>query len=73
MKKIRIAHRLAFFATVFWIGYNTYFGWNIHPESELESTLDNVYSIAVAIAIVFYLYPILGVYEGFIKKWEDNK
>lgn len=68
MKRIKTAKALIIFSLFFWIIYNTVFGWNMHPESELEKTFDLIYTFIWKIAFVIYLSPLLDLYEKKVKK-----
>ena len=68
MKRISIAHAIIILVNIYWIGYNTYFGWNFEAQSELETTFDRVYILGSYIAIGIYLSPLMDKYENWIKK-----
>ena len=70
MTRIKIAKALIVFSFIFWIIYNSVFGWNIHPESELEKTFDLIYTFIWKVAFVIYLLPLLDLYEKKVKKHE---
>jgi hypothetical protein len=67
MKKIKFAYRLIQLNLLYWIIYNTYCGWNLHPESKLEENFDIVFKLIWQLAIVIYLMPLLSLYESIIK------
>ena len=69
MKKIKLAYRLVVINVVFYIIYNTYFGWNMYSLSEAETYCDNVFKIAFYFVLWIYFLPLVDVYEKFIKEY----
>lgn len=53
------------------IAYNTYFGWNKLPLSELETTFNGVFRVWMTFNIGNYLFPLFKRYEKWIEK-EDK-
>ncbi len=70
MKKMNFAIRLAGALIIYWIIYNTYFGWNEKPLSQTELNLDNIYKYGMYFCTWLYFLPLLDVYERFIEKHE---
>ena len=70
MKKINFAIVILKLNFVYWLIYNTYFGWNMIAQSELETSFDNVFKLAINIGLIIYFLPLLDMYERFIKKNE---
>lgn len=68
MKRIKIAKTLIVLNLIYWLMYNTVFGWNMHPESELETIFDLVYIFIYKVSIAIYLLPLLDLYENKVKK-----
>ncbi len=68
MKRISFAKNIAILVNIYWIAYNTYFGWNFKPESDLEITFDRIYILILYIAIAIYFLPMLDKYEKWIKE-----
>lgn len=68
MKRIKIAKYLIIFSFIFWIIYNNAFGWNMHPESELEKVFDTIYSGIWKTAFLIYFWPLMDIYEKKVKK-----
>ena len=52
---------------IFFVAYNTYFGWNQSPQSELEKIFDSIVSGGVSAALVIYFWPLLRVYNKWLK------
>jgi len=67
MKKIKFGYRLIQLNLLYWIIYNTYFGWNLHPVSKVEENFDYVFSFIWRVAIIIYLMPLVSLYESAIK------
>jgi DMSO/TMAO reductase YedYZ heme-binding membrane subunit len=73
MKSINIAKTIAIFGLIYFIVYNTIFGWNEQPINEAEKVCDTIHNIIWAIAMVFYLYPMFGLYEHKVAEFEKEK
>lgn len=71
MKTIKFALKIWLFTWIFWIAYNTYFGWNLHSQSNAESTCDLIFKVALNIGIVIYFMPLLKLYEKAVKLFLD--
>jgi hypothetical protein len=70
MKSIKISQKSTWLWVIGFIAYNTYFGWNKTPLSELETTFDGVFRVWMTFNIVIYLYPLFKRYEKWIEKQE---
>lgn len=68
MTRIKIAKALIIFSFIYFIIYNSVFGWNMYPQSELEKTFDLIYTYIWKIALIIYLMPLLDLYEKKVKK-----
>jgi hypothetical protein len=54
---------------LFWISYNTFYGWNKRPINSTEEMLDTIASLIAWIGIILYFTPLLEYYtENFKKK-----
>ena len=73
MKRINFGLILVSIGIIFFVCYNTYFGWNELPINESEATCDNIFNVIIVFGLVFYLLPLLSVYESYIKSWDENK
>lgn len=65
-KLIRISRFMFISNFIFWVIYNTYFGWNKTPINESERLFDNVYNIVFFISVILYIIPLFRIYEGFV-------
>jgi hypothetical protein len=72
MKKIKLAKAIIQLSLLYWVIYNSYFGWNYHAQSTLEENCDTLFSIMVNIAIVIYIMPLFHLYESVIKKQQEQ-
>ncbi len=72
MKKIKLAKAIIQLSLLYWVIYNSYFGWNYTAQSTLEENCDNLFSIMVNIAIVIYIMPLFHLYESVIKKQQEQ-
>ena len=68
--QIKSGSRLILFAFLFFVTYNTYFGWNLVPESDAEKVLDLISTLLFIIAIGIYITPLLRLYERAVVKME---
>ena len=73
MKRIKFASTLIIILTLFFLIYNTVFGWNKIPINEAEETCDYIFKIGMYLASIIYFSPLINVYENFIKKHEAIK
>lgn len=70
MKQFKLVKVIIICLWTYFIIYNTYFGWNMYPQSELEKHCDKIFSIGIQLAIGIYLLPLFKIYELLIKKIE---
>lgn len=68
MKYIKTAQFLSAILLIYYLTYNTCFGWNKLPESDLEKLFDYVFSVGLYIVAILYLLPLFSVYERFIER-----
>lgn len=73
MKKINFAKTTMMILVLFFVIYNTVFGWNKLPINEDEKTCDYICKIGMYFAWAIYFSPLLDVYENFVKKHEASK
>jgi hypothetical protein len=67
MRKIKLAKAIIQLNLLYWVIYNSYFGWNYTAQSTLEENCDTLFSIMVNIAIVIYIMPLFHLYESVIE------
>ena len=72
MKKINFAEWLIVILAIFYVVYNTIFGWNEQPINSTEETCDTIFIIGLYIAWSIFLLPILDLYKYHVKKVEDE-
>jgi hypothetical protein len=72
MKKIKLAKAIIQLNFLFWVIYNTYFGWNANPLTQIEENCDTIFSLMIKVAIVIYIIPFFSLYEKIIKH-EDKR
>ena len=72
MKKIKIGKTLMMIWFITYIVYNTYFGWNKEPMSEIEKNFDTASSILLWIGVLVYFNPIYKLYEDAVSKMESK-
>lgn len=53
---------------IFYVTYNTYYGWNWEPINETESALDIVTNWWFHITFIIYFLPLFDLYENAVKK-----
>ena len=68
MEKIKTGKIIIITSMVFYFIYNTYFGWNKKPLTDIEQTFDEIYSFFMIIGWIIYFLPILDKYEKWIIK-----
>ena len=67
MKKIKNAKLIIQLNLLFYVVYNTYFGWNFHSVTKFEDNCDYIFTIIMKIAIVIYIIPLFSLYESTIE------
>lgn len=67
MRNIKLAKNLIALAWVYYLIYNTYFGWNWHSESISESNCDTIFKIIIYVGLIIYIIPFLKLYEKIVK------
>jgi hypothetical protein len=67
MKKIKYAKLIIQLNLLFYVVYNTYFGWNFHSVTNIEDNCDSIFTIIMKIAIVIYIIPLFSLYESTIE------
>ena len=72
MKKIKLATRMMQLLIVYYIIYNSIFGWNMLPESDIEALCDKIFSTGIYFAFIIYFLTLFEVYRKFIKKQESK-
>ncbi len=73
MKKIKLASNAMMLLVLFFIIYNTYFGWNMLAMSDPERTCDYIFQMGMYGALAVYFLPLLDVYKDFIKRFEGKQ
>lgn len=72
MKKIKLSFKIVLILFLFFIIYNTYFGWNKLPENEIEERCDFIFKYGMQLAVIIYFLPLLKIYENWVKNHEQN-
>lgn len=73
MKYLKIGNRIIIAGFIFFIIYNTWFGWNLQPESKMEEYMDTLFGWLVTVGLCFYFYPLIKIYERRVKRWEEDE
>lgn len=68
MKDLKYAKTIFIIAIVFYVIYNTIYGWNLQPVNETEKNLDRLCNILIIISGAFYIRPLIKIYRDEIKK-----
>jgi hypothetical protein len=63
MKTIKIAKAIVQLNLLFWVIYNSYFGWNYTAQNTIEENCDSIFSVVMKLAIILYLIPLFKLYE----------
>lgn len=71
-KYIKLARVVMIINMLFYVIYNSYFGWNEYPINEIEIFLDKTFYIVSIGIIILYIIPGLNTYEAFIKLIDEN-
>lgn len=73
MKKIKFAQSMIMILLVFFLIYNSYFGWNEEPINETEALCDEICANGFKLAMIIYLLPIFSLYESIVKKNDKER
>lgn len=73
MKKLRLGSILLISSFVFYMAYNSLFGFNKHPESIIEKTCDYIHLAWFFIGVILYFAPLHDLYKLAVKRQDDNK
>ena len=68
MKKIKLASNIMIVSLVFFLLYNSYFGWNDNPINKIEEICDGVFHLFFNLSLIIYFSPILSLYEKYVKE-----
>ena len=71
-KYIKLSRVVMVINMLFYVIYNSYFGWNEYPSNEIEIFLDKAFFIVSIGIIILYIIPGLNTYEAFIKLIDEN-
>jgi len=66
MKNIKFAKKMMMGLILFFIIYNTVFGWNKLPITQNEETCDYIFKIGMYFAWTIYFLPVFNLYEKLI-------
>jgi len=67
MINIKFAKILIQLNLLFWVIYNTHFGWNWDATSEIEENCDTIFKVILQSALVIYIMPLFSLYEKTIE------
>lgn len=72
MKKIKFAEWLIVLLAIFFVVYNTIFGWNNQPVNNVEKTCDTIFTLGLYLAWFIFLLPIFDLYKYHVNKIENE-
>jgi hypothetical protein len=73
MKQVRIAMITIYCMGLFWLIYNSYFGWNEVALSDAERFCDRVFQAVTTFAVILYFSPLHGIYIQSLNLQSNNK
>jgi hypothetical protein len=73
MERIKLAINIARILTIYFLIYNTIFGWNMEPINEYEKICDTILSIGMKLTAIIYFSPLFKVYENYIRRNEKEE
>jgi hypothetical protein len=68
MKRLKVARYMFWGLLIFFVTYNTYYGWNTQPINETEAALDSIFKLWFYVHLIIYFLPLLDLYENAVKK-----
>jgi len=72
MKLINTSKTLISLSILFYVGYNTYFGWNKEPINQYETICDMISKISFITSIILYVAPLFSIYEAILQAIENE-
>jgi hypothetical protein len=72
MKTIKFATKILFINFIFFLVYNTYFGWNWKPINDSEKWCDDIFHYINIFGLILYAIPITRIYEYYLNKIEEQ-
>ena len=73
MRRFKIGQWLIGIGIALYYIENTYFGWNVLPESDFEADCDWVIKWILRAGAIFFTMPMFDIYRGLIKKYADKE
>lgn len=73
MKQLKLSAIIFIGACIYYMIYNTYFGWNLYPQSAAEQLCDKWWHGLVVVSFIIYIHPALQMYENAIRKMDQQK
>lgn len=73
MKQIKLGKKIIFWNFIYWIIYNTIFGWNLEPINDVEKALDFIFLVVFLLGVIQYTKPAFIAYETFIETLIEEK
>lgn len=71
MRILNFATKLVMLNVLYFIVYNTYFGWNWKPQSPAEILCDDIFDVIMNIALVIFGIPLFNIYHRAVKKEDE--
>jgi hypothetical protein len=68
---LRYAKFLSVVDVIYFIIYNTIYGWNKYPIDETEKTLDYFFELGLILALVYYLVPLVKIYRKKVEELDN--
>ena len=75
INKYKIAQWIFLVALLYFLVYNSIFGWNLLPENKAEKICDDILRVILWTGFVFYFLPIMDWYAVWVKEFykQQNK
>ena len=73
MKTLKAGTLIMITNLVYFIIYNTYFGWNNLPINKSELICDIIYKTISNIALIIIMIPLAFIYINAVKKYDKEK
>lgn len=69
----RIGLKIIVYNYIFFLIYNSYYGWNLQPVSISERVCDIIYTIMHNIGLFLFLLPLFIIYKDAVLNYKEKK
>lgn len=71
-KRIALGKVIICVSVLYFVIYNTYFGWNKTPINRTEKIFDSIFIVSFFLGAGIYISPIFKLYEIMVNKYDKK-